>query len=133
MVLAAKVILPVLGVPVIVIVSALAFVVSVMPSPATRVRVSVLESATTELCPAIAIVEKLFDAEPPTTVVHVLSPLKYVVLSLVPDTPSLATGTVPDVRFEAFNVEIFAAPTPAAVALFEKSELEILVKSALAK
>ena len=60
MVLATKVMLPVLAVPVIVIVSVLASVVSVIPIPATSVRVSVVESATTELCPATATVLKVF-------------------------------------------------------------------------
>ena len=52
-------------VPVIVIVSELAFVVSVIPVPPTSVNVSVEESATTLLCPEIAIVSKLFEALPP--------------------------------------------------------------------
>ena len=60
MVLATKVMLPVLAVPVIVIVSVPALVVNVIPVPATSVRVSVAESATTELCPATATVLKVF-------------------------------------------------------------------------
>jgi hypothetical protein len=56
MVLAAKVMLPVLAVPVIVMVSVLAFVVSVIPVPATSVRVSAVVSAVTDVCPAIAMV-----------------------------------------------------------------------------
>ena len=56
MVLATKVMLPVLAVPVIVMVSVLALVVSVIPVPATSVSVSAVVSAITELCPAIAIV-----------------------------------------------------------------------------
>jgi hypothetical protein len=39
-----------------------------MPVPAVRVSVSVLESATTELCPATAMVAKLSEAEPATLV-----------------------------------------------------------------
>jgi hypothetical protein len=57
-------------------VSVLASVVMVMFVPATRVSVSVAESATTELCPATAIVAKLSDDVPPATVAHELSPLK---------------------------------------------------------
>jgi hypothetical protein len=88
----------------IVIVSVPAFVVMVMFEPATNVNVSVAESATTELCPATAIVAKLSDAvPPPATVAQVLSPLRYVVLSLVPDAPNLKTGTVPLVSSVAFN------------------------------
>ena len=56
MVLAAKVMLPVLAVPVMVIVSVPAFVVNVIPVPATRVRVSAVVSAVTDVCPAIAMV-----------------------------------------------------------------------------
>jgi hypothetical protein len=56
MVLATKVILPVLAVPVIVIVSVLSFVVNVIPVPATSVRVSAVVSAATDVCPAIAMV-----------------------------------------------------------------------------
>jgi hypothetical protein len=86
-----------------VIVSVPAFVVIVMFEPATNVNVSVAESATTELCPATAMVAKLSDAAPPATVAHVLSPLRYVVLSLVPDAPNLKTGTVPLLSSVAFN------------------------------
>ena len=53
---------------VIVTVSVPALVVIDMPVPAARVSVSVLESATTELCPATAMVAKLSDAEPATLV-----------------------------------------------------------------
>jgi hypothetical protein len=49
MTLPANVMLPVLAVPVIVMVSVPAFVVSVIPVPATRVRVSVVVSATTDV------------------------------------------------------------------------------------
>jgi hypothetical protein len=77
--------------------------------PATNVSVSVAESATTELCPATAIVAKLSDAvPPPDTVAHVLSPLRYVVASLVPDEPNLKTGTVPDVSCVALSAVRFA-------------------------
>ena len=49
-------------------------------------------------------VAKLSDAAPPpATVVHVLSPLKNVVASLVPDAPSLNTGTVPEVSSVALS------------------------------
>ena len=57
-------------VPVIVIVSELAFVVSVIPVPPTSVNVSVEESATTLLCPDIAIVLKLSEALPPPEIVE---------------------------------------------------------------
>jgi hypothetical protein len=51
---------------------------------------------------------KLSDAAPPlATVAQVLSPLRYVVLSLVPDAPNLKTGTVPDVNCVAFSVVRF--------------------------
>jgi hypothetical protein len=56
MVLDAKVMFPVLAVPVMVMVSVPALVVNVMPTPAVKVSVSVVVSATTELCPAIAMV-----------------------------------------------------------------------------
>ena len=55
-------------VPVIVTVSELAFVVSVIPVPPTRVNVSVALSATTSLCPEIVIVLKLSEALPLDTV-----------------------------------------------------------------
>ena len=42
------------------------------------------------------------DALVVSTTAKVLSPLKNVVLSLVPEDPSLATGTVPETRLEAF-------------------------------
>jgi metal-sulfur cluster biosynthetic enzyme len=58
----------------IVTVSVAASVVMVIFDPATKVRVSVAESATTELCPATAIVAKLSEADPPDTVAQVLSP-----------------------------------------------------------
>ena len=49
-------------------------------------------------------VAKLSDAPPPlATVAQVLSPLRNVVASLVPAVPSLSTGTVPELRFEAFK------------------------------
>jgi hypothetical protein len=87
-----------------VIVSVPAFVVIVMFEPATSVKVSVADSATTLDCPATAMVAKLSDAvPPPDTVAHVLSPLRYVVASLVPDAPNLKTGTVPLPRFVAFS------------------------------
>jgi hypothetical protein len=93
---------------VIVIVSVPASVVIVIPVPATSVSVSVAESATTLDCPATAIVAKLSDAAPPPdTVAHVLSPLRYVVASLVPDAPNLKTGTVPLVSSVAFNAVRF--------------------------
>ena len=60
MVLAAKVMLPVLAVPVMVMVSVPALVVNVIPVPATNVSVSVVVSAITELCPAIAMVLNVF-------------------------------------------------------------------------
>jgi hypothetical protein len=69
----------------------------------------VAESATTLDCPATAIVAKLSDAAPPPdTVAQVLSPLRYVVASLVPDAPNLKTGTVPLVSSVAFNAVRFA-------------------------
>ena len=95
-----------------VIVSVPASVVRVIPVPATSVNVSVAESATTLVCPATAMVAKLSDVEPPETMAHVLSPLRYVVASLVPDVPSLKTGTVPLPRFVAFRAVRF---TPLAV------------------
>jgi hypothetical protein len=52
-------------------------------------------------------VAKLSDAPPPATVAHVLSPLRYVVASLVPDWPNLETGTVPLPRFVAFKAVRF--------------------------
>jgi hypothetical protein len=51
---------------------------------------------------------KLSDADALTTVAQVLSPRKYVVLSLVPDAPSLSTGTVPEVSSVAFKAVRFA-------------------------
>ena len=57
-----------------VIVSVAASVVMVMFEPATKVKVSELESATTLLCPATAIVAKLSDADALTTVAQELSP-----------------------------------------------------------
>jgi hypothetical protein len=87
----------------IVIVSVVAFVVMVIFEPATKVNVSVAESAITELCPATAMVAKLSDVVPPDTTVQVLSPLKKVVSSLVPDAPNRNTGTVPDVNCVAFR------------------------------
>jgi hypothetical protein len=125
--------LPVLAalVPVIVMVSVLAFVVNVMPTPAVKVSVSVAESATTELCPATAIVAKLLLDEPPVTTAQVLSPLRYVVLSLVPDAPNLSTGTVPEVSCEA--LELPPPLTPAELALARNTALDMLVKSALAR
>jgi hypothetical protein len=49
-------------------------------------------------------VAKLSDAAPtPETVAQVLSPLKNVVPSLVPEVPSLRTGTVPEPRFDALR------------------------------
>ena len=87
----------------IVIVSVAASVVIVMFEPAAKVSVSVAESATTLLCPATAIVAKLSDDDPPATVAQVLSPLRYVVLSLVPDEPNLRTGTVPEVNCVALS------------------------------
>ena len=59
---------------VMVIVSVPATVVIDMQLPATSVRVSVAESATTEACPATAIVLKLSDDAPPATVAQTLSP-----------------------------------------------------------
>jgi hypothetical protein len=51
---------------------------------------------------------KLSDAAAPAlTVAHVLSPRRYVVLSLVPDSPSLSTGTVPLVNSVAFSAVRF--------------------------
>lgn len=95
---------PPLAVELMVIASVAASVVIVMFVPATKVRVSVLESATTLLCPATAIVVKLSEAVPPLdTVAHVLSPLRYVVLSLVPLDPNLNTGTVPKVNCVALS------------------------------
>ena len=44
----------------IVIVSVVLFVVILIPEPAAKVRVSVLESATTLVCPETANVEKTF-------------------------------------------------------------------------
>ena len=87
----------------IVIVSVRASVVMVIFEPATSVRVSVAESAATEVCPATAIVSKLFDEAAAVTVAQVLSPLKYVVASLVPEAPSLSTGTVPVVNCVALS------------------------------
>jgi hypothetical protein len=99
---------PPLAVELMVILSVAASVVMVMFVPATRVSVSVAESAATLLCPATAMVLKLSDAAAPTlTVAHVLSPRRYVVLSLVPDAPSLSTGTVPDVNCVAFSAVRF--------------------------
>jgi hypothetical protein len=60
----------------IVMVSVPAFVVMVMFDPATKVNVSVAESATTELCPATAMVLKLSEALPPVASAQELSPLK---------------------------------------------------------
>jgi hypothetical protein len=62
-------------------------------------------------------VAKLSDAAPPPeTVAHVLSPLRYVVLSLVPDAPNLKTGTVPLVSAVAFNAVRFAPLAAGSVA-----------------
>jgi hypothetical protein len=44
---------------------------------------------------------------PLVTVAQVLSPLRYVVLSLVPDEPNLKTGTVPDVNCVALSAVRF--------------------------
>ena len=67
---------PPLAVELIVMLSVAASVVMVMFEPAIKVKVSVLESATTLDWPATAIVAKLSEAEPPETVAHELSPLK---------------------------------------------------------
>jgi hypothetical protein len=86
-----------------VMVSVPASVVMVMLEPATKVNVSELESATTLLCPATAIVAKLSEALPPVTVAHELSPLKYVLALGVPVAPIRAMGTVPEVSCVAFR------------------------------
>ena len=62
---------PLLPEDVNVILSALASVVSVIPVPATRVKVSVVASATTFDCPATANVEKAFAAPPVAAIVTV--------------------------------------------------------------
>jgi hypothetical protein len=98
----------------IVIVSVPASVVIVMFEPATRVSVSVAESATTLDCPATAMVEKL--SPPPEPAAQVLSPLRYVVASLVPDAPNLKTGTVPLPRFVAFKAVRFTPLAAGSVA-----------------
>ena len=46
---------------------------------------------------------KLSDDDPPATVAQVLSPLRYVVFSQVPDEPNLRTGTVPEVNCVALS------------------------------
>jgi hypothetical protein len=79
----------------IVIVSLRGLVVMVTFAPATNVKVSLVESASTGVCPDTSIMLKVF-TDPPVEA-HVLSPLKNVVASLVPDVPNLNTGTVPDV------------------------------------
>jgi hypothetical protein len=86
-----------------VMVSVPASVVMVMLDPATKVKVSELESATTLLCPATAIVAKLSEALPPVTVAHELSPLKYVLALGVPEAPMRPIGTVPEVNCVAFR------------------------------
>jgi hypothetical protein len=101
---------------VIVTVSVPVLVVIEIPVPAAIVRVSVAESATTFDWPATAMVAKLSDAVPPDAVAQVLSPLRYVVLSLVPDEPSLKTGTVPDVNCVAFSAVRFTPLAAGSVA-----------------
>jgi hypothetical protein len=73
---------------VMVIVSVPATVVIDMPVPATSVRVSVAESATTEVCPATAMVLKLSDETPPPVelIVIVSVPASVVMVILVPAT-----------------------------------------------
>ena len=100
----------------IVIVSVPASVVMVIFEPAASVKVSVAESAATEVCPATAIVSKLFDEAAAVTVTQVLSPLKYVVASLVPEAPSLSTGTVPVVNCVALSAVRLAPDTAGNVA-----------------
>jgi hypothetical protein len=65
---AANVVAPAATVLVMVIVSVVLLVVIDMPVPATKVKVSVPLSATTEFCPATAMVAKLSDVAPPLAV-----------------------------------------------------------------
>jgi hypothetical protein len=77
---------PALTVLVIVTVSVPASVVIEIPVPAAIVRVSVAESATTELCPATAIVSKVFWPVPELVMVTVSVPASVVIVMPVPAT-----------------------------------------------
>ena len=64
-----------------------------------------------------------------STTAKVLSPLKNVVLSLVPEEPSLATGTVPELMFDALIAATLNVPNPtmSTTSPFARAEANVTV------